>query len=92
MNRRQHLFLFLAIPTALTVTSASTVGTAWAMGFPATGQTTAYTADKNDNGGLHDKDNGYTWTGGGDTIWDWLDHVNAEGGTSRRFEPATGTP
>src|SRR6185295_61076 len=38
---------------------------------------------KGDNGGLHDKDNGYVWTGTGtqETIWDWLDDVNAEGGT-----------
>jgi hypothetical protein len=95
--------------------------------FPATGQTTAYTADKNDgipgpvavpdngtvragsplayvdsgdgtitdlntglmwekksdDGGLHDQDNLYRWSGNGDqeTIWDWLDDVNAEGGT-----------
>lgn len=95
--------------------------------FPATGQTTAYTADKNDgiagavavpddgtvqagatlsytdNGdgtitdnntglmwekkddssGLHDKDNVYRWSGNGsqETIWDWLEDVNAEGGT-----------
>jgi hypothetical protein len=95
--------------------------------FPATGQTTAYTADKNDgivgpvavpddgtvqagatlnyqdngdgtitdlntglmwekksdDGDLHDKDNIYRWSGNGsqETIWDWLDDVNAEGGT-----------
>lgn len=96
--------------------------------FPATGQTTAYTADKNDgiagsvavpddgtvqagatlsytdngdgtvtdnntglmwekksdDGSLHDKDNAfYRWSGNGsqETIWDWLDDVNAEGGT-----------
>jgi hypothetical protein len=38
---------------------------------------------KGDNGGLHDKDNGYPWSGLGnqETIWDWLDDVNAEGGT-----------
>ena len=94
---------------------------------PATGQTTAYQADKNDaipgpvdvpddgwleaggtlayadNGdgtitdlstGLmwekkndddtpHDVDNYYLWSGSGseETIWDWLDDVNAEGGT-----------
>jgi hypothetical protein len=95
--------------------------------FPASGQTTAYTADKNDgiagevavpddgtvqagaalsytdngdgtvtdnntgliwekkgdSGDLHDKDNVYYWSGNGsqETIWDWLDDVNAEGGT-----------
>ena len=87
--------------------------------FPASGQTTAYTANKNDGiagevavpddgtleagatlsytdnntglmwekkddlGGLHDKDNGYNWSGNGsqETIWDWLEDVNAEGGT-----------
>ena len=97
--------------------------------FPATGQTTAYQADKNDgiggavavpddgtveagatlahvdNGdgtitdlntglmwekkddnnvaGIHDRDNYYAWSGNGsqETIWDWLDDVNAEGGT-----------
>ncbi len=96
--------------------------------FPATGQTTTYTANKNDNitaavavpedgtvqagatlnytdnwdgtitdhntglmwekkgdnGGLHDKDNGYYWSGTGgvfqETIWDWLEDVNVEGG------------
>ena len=38
---------------------------------------------KGDNGGLHDKDNGYPWSGNGsqETVWDWLDDVNAEGGT-----------
>lgn len=38
---------------------------------------------KGDNGGLHDKDNGYYWSGTGtqETVWDWLDDVNAEGGT-----------
>lgn len=95
--------------------------------FPATGQTTAYTADKNDgiagavavpddgtvkagatlsytdngdgtitdnntklmwekksdDGSLHDKDNTYVWSGNGleETVWDWLDDINAEGGT-----------
>jgi hypothetical protein len=95
--------------------------------FPASGQTTAYQADKNDgivgpvavpddgtvqagatlsytdngdgtitdnntglmwekksdDGGLHDKDNFYRWSGNGsqETIWDWLDDINAEGGT-----------
>lgn len=95
--------------------------------LPATGQTTAFTADKNDgitgpvavpddgtvqagaplayvdngdgtvtdlntglmwekkggDGGLHDKDNQYPWSGDGteETIWDWLDDVNAENGT-----------
>jgi len=95
--------------------------------FPATGQTTAYKADKNDgiagpvdvpddgtvragaplsytdnldgtitdnntglmwemkddSGGLHDKDTFFPWSGDGsqETIWDWLDDVNAEGGT-----------
>jgi hypothetical protein len=106
---------------------ATWVSSAGALGFPATGQTTAYTADKKDgisgpvavpddgtvragavlsytdngdgtitdnntglmwekkgdNGGLHDKDNGYYWSGTGtqETVWDWLDDVNAEGGT-----------
>ena len=38
---------------------------------------------KGDNGGLHDWDNNiYRWSGDGsqETIWDWLDDVNAEGG------------
>lgn len=37
---------------------------------------------KSDDGGLHDKDNAYVWSGNGaqETIWDWLDDVNAEGG------------
>jgi hypothetical protein len=91
--------------------------------FPASGQATAYTADKNDgipgpvavpddgilrpgsqltyldngdgtitdlntglmwekksdDGGIHDKDNRYVWSGNGseETIWDWLDDLNA---------------
>lgn len=38
---------------------------------------------KDDSGGLHDKDNVYRWSGNGtqETIGDWLDDVNAEGGT-----------
>lgn len=38
---------------------------------------------KDQAGGLHDKDNTYLWSGNGtqETIWDWLDDVNAEGGT-----------
>jgi hypothetical protein len=38
---------------------------------------------KSDDGGLHDKDRGYPWSGTGtnDTVWDWLDDVNVEGGT-----------
>jgi uncharacterized protein DUF1566 len=38
---------------------------------------------KSDDGGLHDKDNAYYWSGNGtqETIWDWLENVNAEGGT-----------
>jgi hypothetical protein len=38
---------------------------------------------KGDDGGLHDKDSGFRWTGNGAqaTIWDWLDSVNTEGGT-----------
>jgi Protein of unknown function (DUF1566) len=37
---------------------------------------------KSDDGGLHDKDNMYRWSGDGsqETIWDWLDDLNAEGG------------
>jgi hypothetical protein len=37
---------------------------------------------KSDDGGLHDKDNGYRWSGNGneETVWDWLEDVNAEGG------------
>ena len=95
--------------------------------FPASGQTTAYQADKDDgivgevavpddgtvqagallsytdngdgtitdnntllmwekkdlSGGLHDRDNTFRWSGDGsqETIRDWLDDVNAEGGT-----------
>jgi Protein of unknown function (DUF1566) len=95
-------------------------------GLPVTGQTIAYTADKNDgtvgavavpddgtleagtpynytnngdgtvtdhitglmwekksdDGSLHDRDNEYRWSGDGsqETIWDWLDDVNVEGG------------
>jgi Protein of unknown function (DUF1566) len=124
MNSRQHRFLFTILPAALALSWASSAA---AIDFPATGQTTAYPADKKDgitglvavpddgtvqagatlsytdngdgtitdnntglmwekkgdNGGLHDKDNGYTWSGTGsqETIWDWLDDVNAEGGT-----------
>jgi hypothetical protein len=101
---------------------------AHAGGLLATGQTTAYEADKNDGivgpvevpddgtlqrgdalkykllkdgtvedqrsgliwevkctgcGGLHDVGNTYRWSGDGsqETIWDWLDDINAEGGT-----------
>lgn len=38
---------------------------------------------KADDGGLHDQDDTYRWSGDGsqETIWDWLDDVNAEGGT-----------
>jgi hypothetical protein len=32
-------------------------------------------------GGLHYVWDWYTWSSNGETIWDWLDHVNAEGGT-----------
>lgn len=118
LQPRQHQFLFLVIPALL-----SWAGPAGATGFPATGQTTVYTAEKNDdhitgavpvpddgavqagvtlsftdngdgtitdnntglmwekkgdNGGLHDKDNSYYWTGNTATmtIWDWLDAVN----------------
>ena len=97
--------------------------------LPATGQTTAFQANKNDGdgsildnvpddgtlqrgatlhykvlkdgtvkdlntlliwevkcsgcGGLHDVTNTYRWSGDGsqETIWDWLEDVNAEGGT-----------
>jgi hypothetical protein len=123
MNPRQHRLPLMVITAALAFGWA---GPAGATDFPATGQTTAYTANKNDNitaavavpddgtvqagaslsytdngdgtitdnntglmwekkgdnGGLHDKDNGYYWSGSGtqETIWDWLDDVNAEGG------------
>jgi hypothetical protein len=38
---------------------------------------------KSDDDGLHDKDKEYRWSGDGtqETIWDWLEDVNAEGGT-----------
>jgi hypothetical protein len=39
---------------------------------------------KGDDGGLHDQDNFYTWSGHGDgivTIWDWLNEINTEDGT-----------
>ena len=124
MDRRRHRFLSLLVLAALALGCAASAG---AMDLPATGQTTAYTANKNDgisgavavpddgtvqagaslsdtdngdgtitddttglmwekkgdNGGLHDKDNWYAWSGTGsqETIWDWLDDVNAEGGT-----------
>jgi hypothetical protein len=123
MNR-QHRFSSLVAGVVLALGWA---GSAGAIDFPATGQTTAYTANKNDNfaplvavpddgtvqagatlsytdngdgtitddntglmwekkgdnGGLHDKDNGYYWSYSGtqETIWDWLDDVNVEGGT-----------
>jgi Protein of unknown function (DUF1566) len=34
-------------------------------------------------GGLHEVNNTYVWSGNGmqETIWDWLDDINAEGGT-----------
>jgi hypothetical protein len=119
-------FLTLIVPAALAL---GWTASARALDLPATGQTTAYTANKNDritvavgvpddgsvqagatlsftdngdgtitdndtglmwekkgdNGGLHDKDNGYYWSGNGsvfqETIWDWLEDVNAEAGT-----------
>ncbi len=35
------------------------------------------------DGGLHDSENAYWWSGDGaqETIWDWLDDINTEGGT-----------
>ncbi len=124
MNSRRLWSLSLIVCAMLTLGLAASAG---ALGFPATGQTTAYTAEKKDgingpvavpgdgtvragavlsytdngdgtitdnntglmwekkgdNGGLHDKDNGYYWSGMGaqETLWDWLDDVNAEGGT-----------
>jgi hypothetical protein len=102
-------------------------GTSPGCPLPATGQTTAYPADKNDgfpaqvavpddgtlragaalsyvdngdgtitdlntglmwekksnDGGLHSQFNRYRWSGDGsqETIWDWLDDINAEDGT-----------
>jgi Protein of unknown function (DUF1566) len=96
-----------------------------ALGFPASGQTTAFPADRNDgipgpvavpddgtleagvdllyidngdgtitdprtglmwekksdDGGLHDKDNIYWWSGNGaqETVWDWLEDINSQG-------------
>jgi hypothetical protein len=37
---------------------------------------------KSDDGGLHDQHNAFVWEGNGsqETIWDWLEDVNAEGG------------
>ena len=110
-----------------TCTNDLAVCEADAVAFPASGQTTAFTSEKNDgiagpvavpddgavqagaslsytdngdgtitdnntglmwekksdDGGLHDKDNAYYWSGNGtqETIWDWLEDVNAEGGT-----------
>jgi hypothetical protein len=124
MNQKRNPSLSITAYALLALGFASFAG---AIDFPATGQTTAYTAEKNDkiagavavpddgavqagatlsytdngdgtstdnntglmwekkgdNGGLHDKDNGYLWSGGGsqETVWDWLDDVNAEGGT-----------
>jgi hypothetical protein len=39
--------------------------------------------DKSQTNGLHSVHNLYAWSGNGaqETIWDWLDDVNAEGGT-----------
>jgi hypothetical protein len=126
----RELRLLIAPGTAAVVLASvlACVTPAQADKFLATGQTTAYPADKNDGiagevgvpddgtlqrgatlrykvlkdgtvqdkntgliwevkcsgcGGLHDVDNTYPWSGDGneDTIWDWLDAVNAEGGT-----------
>ncbi len=98
-----------------------------ALAFPASGQTTAYQANKNDgiagavtvpddgtvqagadlsytdngdgtitdhrtglmwekksaDGGLHDRNNSYYWSGNSvqETVWDWLEDVNGEGVT-----------
>lgn len=128
MERRGLPCLSMAVTAALAlVLGWGPTDPASAGELPATGQTTAYTADKNDgiaaavavpddgtvqagaslsyadngdgtitdrrtgltwekksdDGGLHDKDNGYVWSGNGvqETVWDWLDDVNAEGGT-----------
>jgi hypothetical protein len=35
---------------------------------------------KSDDGGLHDKNNRYRWSGSGETIWDWLEDINSENG------------
>lgn len=111
----------IATPTPVPTPNPSTCA------LPATGQTTAYTADKfdgivgevpvpddgtlqigtpaqfvdngdgtiadvhtglvwekkDDSGSLHDVNRTYVWSGDGtqETIWDWLDAVNAEGGS-----------
>jgi hypothetical protein len=40
---------------------------------------------KSDDDGLHDQDNTYAWSGNAtrtqETIWDWLEDINTEGGT-----------
>ena len=120
LNRKLSTAMTLAVAMGWAVSAG-------AIDFPATGLTTAYTADKNDkipgpvavpddgtveagatlsytdngdgtitdnntgltwekksdDGGLHDKDSAFPWSGNGsqDTVWDWLDDVNAEGGT-----------
>ncbi len=121
MTPPRNRFLFMIAVLGLGWGSA-----AGATDFPATGQTTTYTANKNDgitaavavpddgtvqagatlsytdNGDgtitdpntglvwekkgddgnrLHDKDNIYWWSGNSveETVWDWLEDVNAEG-------------
>jgi len=115
------------VVSVLLVGALVCVMSARAGSLPATGQTTAYPADKHDGivgpvavpddgtlqrgaslrytvlkngtvkeqntrliwevkcfgcGGLHDVNNSYRWSGDGsqETIWDWLDAINAEGG------------
>lgn len=125
MNSGRLRSLLMIVSATLALGSASSAG---AIDLPATGQTTAYPAEKkdgimgavvvpddgtmqagaplsytdngdgtitdnntglmwekkSDDGGLHDKDRNYLWSLGAgtvDTVWDWLDDVNAEGGT-----------
>lgn len=130
MKTLRRLTIVLASSGALLLTIGLQTYTAEAAcgRFPASGQTTAFTADKNDGipgavavpddgtveagitlkykdngdgtitdrvtrlkwekkcsacGGLHDVANTYRWSGNGaqETIWDFLDDINAEGGT-----------
>lgn len=45
-------------------------------------------------GGLHDVANVYRWSGDGaqETIWDWLDDINAEGGRAMPGTTPGGSP
>ncbi|MBI3246257.1 MAG: DUF1566 domain-containing protein [Deltaproteobacteria bacterium] len=74
----------MAVPDDGTVQAGATLSYTDNGDGTVTDNNTGLMWEKKDNsGGLHDKDNLYRWSGYGsqETIWDWLEDVNAEGGT-----------